>query len=207
MSPWAERGPEVEPQIARRDTAPQSDASLPDICERLVALAKRAGASDAEAYAERTRESSVKVRDGSVEELHQATSKGVGLRVFAAGRLGFAYGTDFSRDGLRKLAQSAVALAKGAAKDEFNELPRGKQLGRGPEGAYDPAIEEIDPAWKLRVARAAEHSAAQVDRRVRKFDSTGAGDYLSHSAVASSRGAAGESRASYAYLYCSPVAD
>jgi PmbA protein len=195
----------VEAQVAKRETS--REAPLPDICERLVALAKRAGASDAEAYAERTRESSVKVRDGNVEELHQATSKGVGLRVFSGGRLGFAYGTDFSRDGLRRLAQSAVALAKGAAKDEFNELPRGKSLGRGPEGAYDPAIEQIDPAWKLRVARAAEHAAAQVDARVRKFDSTGAGDYLSHSAIASSRGAAGESRASYAYVYCSPVAE
>jgi PmbA protein len=196
----------VQAQVARSKKAVHKEALL-DVCERLVALAKRAGASDAEAYAERTRESSVKVRDGSVEELHQATSKGIGLRVFAAGRLGFAYGTDFSRDGLRQLAQSALALAKGSAKDEFNELPRGKSLGRGPEGAYDPAIEDIDPAWKLRVARTAEQAAAQVDPRVRKFDSTGAGDYLSHSAIASSRGAAGESRASYVYLYCSPVAE
>src|SRR5437660_10623598 len=180
---------------------------LLDVCEKLVSLARKAGASDAEAYAERTRESSVKVRDGNVEELQQATSKGVGLRVFAAGRLGFSYGTDFSRDGLRKLAESAVALAKGAARDEFNQLPRGKQLGRGPEGWYDPAIEDIDPAWKLRAAQAAEKAAAQVDARVRKFDSTGAGDFLARSAIASSRGASGESRASYAYLYCSPVAE
>ncbi|HWE22321.1 MAG TPA: TldD/PmbA family protein [Myxococcales bacterium] len=197
----------MEAQVATRKAGAQRELPLLEVCEQLVSLAKRAGASDAEAYAERTRESSVKVRDGNVEELHQATSKGVGLRVFSAGRLGFAYGTDFSREGLRKLAQDALALAKGAAKDEFNELPRGKSLGRGPEGAYDPAIEEIDPAWKLRVARAAEQAATRVDPRVRKFDSTGAGDYLAHSAIASSKGAAGESRASYVYLYCSPVAE
>lgn len=196
----------VETQVAPAKARKHREALL-DVCEELVRLAKKAGASDSEAYAERTRDSSVKVREGNVEELQQATSKGVGLRVFAAGRLGFAYGTDFSRDGLRGLAQSAVALAKGAAKDEFNELPRGAQLGRGPEGAYDAAIEDIDPAWKLRAARAAESAAARVDRRVRKFDSTGAGDYLAHSAIASSRGASGESRASYAYVYCSPVAE
>src|SRR5207237_8232853 len=122
------------------------------------------------------------------------------------GRLGVAYGTDCSRDGLRKLAESAVALAKGAAKDEFNELPRGRSLGRGPEGWYDPAIEDIDPAWKLRAAQAAEKAASGVDRRVTRFDSTGAGDFLAHAAIASSRGAAGESRASYAFVYSSPVA-
>ena len=197
----------MEAQVASRKARKEQGTGLLDICEQLVALAKKAGASDSEAYAERTRESSVKVREGNVEELQQATSKGVGLRVFSAGRLGFAYGTDFSKDGLRNLAQSAVSLAKGAAKDEFNELPRGAQLGRGPEGAYDPAIEDIDPAWKLRAAHAAEQAAAKVDRRVRKFDGTGAGDYLARSAIASSRGASGESRASYAYLYCSPVAE
>ena len=91
------------------------DATLLDVCEQLVALARKAGASESEAYAERTRESSVKVREGNVEELQQATSKGVGLRVITAGRLGFAYGTDFSKEGLRTLAARAVSLAKSSA--------------------------------------------------------------------------------------------
>src|SRR5205823_6808852 len=158
-------------------------------------------------YAERTRDSSVKVRDGEVEELQQASSKGVGLRVISGKRLGFAYGTDFSKEGLNELARRAVALAKGAAKDEANALPHGKQLGSKGPGEYDPAIEEISPEWKLEAARAAERGARAEDARVRKFDSTGAGDFLSQSAIASSRGAYGESRASYAYVYCSPVAE
>ena len=183
--------------------------SLIDTCERLVELARKTGAGEAEAYAERTRESSVKVRDGAVEELQQATSKGVGLRVISGGRLGFAYGTDFSREGLKGLAESAFALAKGAAKDDSNVLPRGAQLGfsKGAEGEYDPAIESLDPAWKLQTARACEKAASGVDPRVRKFDSTGAGDFIAQSAIVSSKGASGESRASYAYLFCSPVGE
>ena len=182
--------------------------NLPDVCEELVKLAKKAGAAEAEAYAERTRDSSVRVRDGEVEELQQASSKGVGLRVIHGGRLGFAYGTDFSKAGLKLLAERANALAKGAAKDPSNGLPRGAQLGKaGTEGEYDPAIANISPEWKLWAARAAERGARAEDGRVRKFDSTGAGDFLSQSAIASSRGATGESRASYAYVYCSPVAE
>jgi PmbA protein len=182
--------------------------NLIDVCDQLVRLARKAGAAEAEAYAERTRDSSVRVRDGEVEELQQAASKGVGLRVMKEKRLGFAYGTDFSKDGLKSLAQRAVALAKGAAKDDSNALPRGKQLGApGAEGDYDPAIEGISPEWKLWAARAAERGAKAEDARVRKFDSTGAGDFLSQSAISSSRGARGESRASYAYVYCSPVAE
>lgn len=180
--------------------------NLLGVCEQLVQLARKAGAAEAEAYAERTRDSSVRVRDGEVEQLEQASSKGVGLRVVKEKRLGFAYGTDFSKEGLRELALRAVSLAKGAARDEANALPR--QFGDpAAAGEYDPAIEGISPQWKLEAARAAERGARAEDARVRKFDSTGAGDFLSQSAIASSRGASGESRASYAYVYCSPVAE
>jgi PmbA protein len=180
---------------------------LAEVCEELVRVAKKAGAAEAEAYAERTRDSSVRVRDGEVEELQQASSKGVGLRVISGGRLGFAYGTDFSNAGLKWLAGRAMALAKGAAKDAANGLPRGAQLGKAKDGEYDEAIANISPEWKLQAARAAEMGAKAEDARVRKFDSTGAGDFLSESAIASSRGALGTSRASYAYVYCSPVAE
>ncbi len=181
--------------------------SLSATCERLVELARKAGASEAEAYAERTRDASVRVRDGEVEQLRQASSKGIGLRVISAGRLGFAYGTDLGKDGLKELAAKAVALAKGSAKDETNRLPRGAQLGSGPSGEYDAAIESIAPEWKLKAALEAEKGARAEDPRVRKFDSTGAGEFLGESAIASSRGASGVSRASYAYVYCSPVAE
>jgi PmbA protein len=192
--------------------APPPDAGsaqLLDVAARLVELARKAGAGEAEAYAESSREASVRVRDGEVEELSQATSKGVGLRVIGKGRLGFAYGTDFSRDGLRRIAESAVALSRLSAKDESNALPRGAVLGFNPEGTgdYDPAIEQLDPAWKLAAAREAERAAKGADPRVRKFDSTGAGDYLAHAAVVSSRGAAGASRATYVSVDCSPVAE
>ena len=103
--------------------------NLLDACEHLVKLARKAGASEAEAYAERTRDASVRVRDGEVEELQQASSKGIGLRVITGQRLGFSYGTDLSTEGLKKIAETAVALAKGAAKDKANGLPRGRELG------------------------------------------------------------------------------
>ena len=181
--------------------------NLLDTCEQLMKLARKAGATEAEAYAERTRDASVRVRDGQVEQLEQASSKGIGLRVITGQRLGFAYGTDLSKDGLKLLAEKAVALAKGAAKDPANGLPRGTRLGAAAEGDFDAAIEDIAPEWKLQAAREAEQGARAEDPRVRKFDSTGAGDFLSQSAIFSSHGAQGESRASYAYVYCSPVAE
>src|SRR5207249_8924131 len=113
-----------------------------------VKLARKAGAAEAEAYAERTRDASVRVRDGEVEELHQASSKGIGLRVICGQRLGFTYGTDLSKDGLKKLAENAVALAKGAAKDKANRLPRDAELGDTAASEAAPALAAISPQCK-----------------------------------------------------------
>jgi PmbA protein len=197
------------PQAAAPQAPDARAKELQQVADQLVELSLSAGAGEAEAYCEGTRESSVRVRDGEVEELSQATSKGVGLRVITGGRLGFAYGTDFSTAGLRLLAERAAALAKLSAKDEHNALPKGALLGfnAAAAGDYDPAIEDIDPSWKLSAAREAERAARAEDARVRKFDSTGAGDYLAHAAIASSRGARGSSRASYVFVDCSPVAE
>ena len=203
------KDPGMNPRSQVPPPADATEAALLDVAARLVELAKKAGAEEAEAFAERTRDASVKVRDGAVEELSQAMGKGVGLRVFSGGRLGFASGTDFSKEGLATLATQAVALSRESARDQHNGLPRGKALGFANEGTgdYDPAIEALPPGWKLDAARAAEAAARAHDPRVRKFDSTGAGDYLAHSAIASSHGAHASSRASYVQVWCAPVAE
>ena len=69
-----------------RRVMPKEAADLAAVCARIADLACRAGADEAEAYAERTRRATVRVRDGEIEDLTQATGKGVGLRVVVGGR-------------------------------------------------------------------------------------------------------------------------
>ena len=66
------------------------------LAKKLMARAKKKGAQQAEVFIEVGREASVRVRDGEIEDLTQATSKGVGVRVFVKKRLGFAWTSDFT---------------------------------------------------------------------------------------------------------------
>ena len=59
---------------------------------RLVKRRRRRAHAEAEAYAERAARGRLRVRDGEIEDLTQATVQGRGLRVIVQGRLGFAYG-------------------------------------------------------------------------------------------------------------------
>ena len=66
------------------------------LAKKVVQRATKKGARQAEAFLEVGRQSSCRVRDGEIEDLTEATSKGVGLRIITKDhRLGFAYTSDF----------------------------------------------------------------------------------------------------------------
>ena len=85
--------------------------ALRESAARAVEAARRLGADRADAYLEVSRESQVRVRDGDVEDLTQATARGVGLRLIKDGSLGFAYSSDLGEADLEELARRALALA------------------------------------------------------------------------------------------------
>jgi PmbA protein len=186
-----------------------SDRDLLEVCRKVVARARKAGATQAEAYAERTREASVRVRDGEIEDLVEATGKGLGLRVIRDGRLGFAYTSDFSEDALADFVKRALALARVSERDPANRLPDAKALEkRNPElhGLFDPEVEALTAQWKIDAARLIEKAARAEDRRISGFEAVGAGDHLEEVAIASSEGLEDRHRGSYVFLYAMPVA-
>src|SRR5438270_2623326 len=138
---------------------------LEALAKELVARAKKKGAKQAEAFIELGRESSCRVRDGQIEDLTQATSKGAGLRVFVDNRLGFAWTSDFTKAALDQFVDRAVELARAAAPNPLNGLPDKKLLQKPSEvGAlFDAAVSELDPEWKIK-------SALEMERAGKSFD-------------------------------------
>jgi PmbA protein len=179
------------------------------LAKKLVQRAKKKGASQAEAYLEIGRQSSCRVRDGKIEDLTEATSKGVGIRVIVQNRLGFAYTSDFDPSSLDAFVDRAVQLAEAAAPNKLNGLPTGRDLEgdhSAIEGLFDPAVAKLPSDWKLKAAIEIEKAGKAFDPRVRTFESVGAGDHVVDVVVASSEGALGSFSGTYVYLYASPVA-
>lgn len=190
------------------DQTPDRTPELRDLAARMVELARKAGAKEAEAFVERGREASVTVRAGEIEELSEASSKGIGLRVIVNGRLGFGSTTDFDPAALELLAKRTVALAKEAAPDKANVLPVKELKGdksRIP-GLFDDAVAELEPGWKIRAALEMERAARAQDARCNNFEGSGAGESVSEYAIASSHGLVDSERGTSVYLWCSPVA-
>lgn len=177
------------------------------LAQKLVARAKKKGARQAEAFIEVGRDASCRVRDGEIEDLTQATSKGVGVRVIKKDRLGFAYTSDFEGQSLEHFVDRALALAEAAAPNPLNGLPSRKEVGATDVGElFDPQVAALPSDWKIKAALEAEKAGKAVDPRVRTFESVGAGENISEVYLASSEGVRAGFQGTYVYLYAVPVA-
>jgi PmbA protein len=110
-------GSNLFPQSANSDLLDQT--ALSALAQRLVEAARRAGADAADAIAVRGVSQGVEVRDGRVEESERSEGDDVGLRVLVGRRQAVVSTNDISGDGVAKLAERAVAMARVAPDDRY----------------------------------------------------------------------------------------
>src|SRR6185295_7149554 len=103
-------------------------SALSTLAQRLVEAARRAGAADAVAV--RGVSQGVEVRDGRVEESERSEGDDVGLRVLVGQRQAVVSTNDVSGDGIARLAERAVAMARVAPEDKFVGLADPALLAR-----------------------------------------------------------------------------
>jgi PmbA protein len=105
-------------------------SALSTLAQRLVEAARRVGADAADAVAVRGVSQGVEVRDGRVEESERSEGDDVGLRVLVGQRQAVVSTNDVSGDGIAKLAERAVAMARVAPDDKYVGLADPTLLAR-----------------------------------------------------------------------------
>jgi PmbA protein len=175
---------------------------LAPLAERAVAAALDAGASAAEAYASEAENREVRVHGGAIESLSAATERGLGVRAWIGGRVGYGFGTDLSETGVAAIADRAAEAAAVADEDEFAAPPAGAGEPPRIEGLSDPSRGEWSPQGMAGVALAVERAALDADPRVVGVEQAVCFDSAERVAIAGSGVApcAYESSSSYAYL-------
>jgi PmbA protein len=132
------------------------------LAERLVEAARRAGADAADAVAVRGISQGIEVRDGRVEESERAEGDDLGLRVLVGLRQAVVSTNDVSGQGIDRLAERAVAMARVAPDDKYVGLADPQLLARDL-----PDLDLLDPdipstSELERRAREAEQAALAV---------------------------------------------
>ncbi len=134
-------------------------SALSTLAQRLVEAARRAGADAADAVAVRGVSQGVEVREGRVEESERSEGDDVGLRVLVGRRQAVVSTNDISTDGVSKLAERAVAMARVAPDDKYVGLADPSLL------AHEfPDLDMLDPVTP---------SVAELERRAVEAEAAG----------------------------------
>lgn len=158
---------------------------LADLCARAVEGAR--SGEDVEAFASEGKRTQVRVRGGEVESLTFADSRGLGVRVIAGNRVGYAYAADPDEDGVDELVGSARESAGFAQPDQGNTLPSLGDVEPLPE-IFREAQTGVETSQKVSRAVELERAAVSVHPEVRKVESAAYGDSVSRVAIASTKG-------------------
>jgi PmbA protein len=195
--------PQPVPQAAA-----ETETDLESLAADVVALALKAGATDAEAVAREGDEFSVNVRMGDVETLKESGSRGLGLRVFRGKRSASASTSDLTPDGIRQLVEGAMALANVTEEDAFNGLPETSEFGSlstDQHLCYDD-VYSLSGAERIEWARRCEAAALAADPRITNSDGGSFDAATGRKVLANSRGFLGGYRTSYAGVSAAPLA-
>ncbi len=161
-----------------------------EIAKQVVTQASASGV-EAEAMITDEIETNIQLGNGEVEKLSQSGSKGLGVRIIDGGRVGYAYTSDFSAEGIEKTWRTAVELAAIATPDENRTLPEPQPIPEEDLEIWDDALAQVTPEQKIDLLKKITETALAYDPRVLMIPMCVYQDSIGKVYLANSKGFAG----------------
>jgi PmbA protein len=178
---------------------------LLDIATRVAGWAH--DGEQVEAFVVHERETEVRAYEGAVESLTAAEAQGIGVRVVAGGRQGYAYAGTLDESVLHETLQEARDNAGFAQPDEFNGVAEPDGVTPASLDLYDEGLAGFAADDKVALAIELERATRAADPRISGIESAEYVDTILESAVATSTGVVGTTRETGCYLSAYALAE
>lgn len=173
-------------------------ADLLDLATRVAGWA--GDGEQVEAYVSRGRTTEIRVYEGGIEQMSVADAEGIGVRVVAGGRQGFAYAGSLAEDALRETLDEARDNAGFGTPDEFAGVAAPDGMAAADIDPWDDRLASFSTDRKIDLALSLERLVRAGDPRIRGLESTDYGDHAADTAIATSTGIQARSRSGVCYL-------
>ena len=178
------------------------EKDLLGLAESLVEYGRKKGADQIEISINAGTNFSVEVRKGEIEQLEQADSTILSLRVIQEQKVATASSFDFTLQTLHHLIDKAIERARFSSADEYAGLPEKEEvvIDIAQLKLYDPEILILDTKTKIELAKQTE-AICLADSHITNSHGAGFSSEVKTVALANSMGFSGTYKASACYLW------
>ncbi len=196
---------DVSAQLGVIDPERAESSELGELADRIAGWAREG--EELEAYVSRGSHTAVKVFGGDVESFSSAQSEGVGIRVIAGHRQGFAYAASLDPAIIEETLAEARDNAQFGEVDEFLGLAEPDGVEAVDLDLYRPELADFPAARKIEMTLELERATKAADPRIKGVESADYGDSISESAVATSNGIRTTARRTVCSVWAGAMAD
>ena len=199
-----------EPVSPHDDSIGRLDA-LAGTAERLLAMARAAGASQAEVSCSEERGLNASVRMGAVETVESTRDRGIAVTVYFGQRRGSASTADLRESSLQATVDQACAIARHTESDPAAGLADAARMARPQLDGKFPEFDawhpwEVDADRAIDLALACEQAGRDADPRIGNSDGASVGSSASFGVYANSHGFIGRERSTQHSIGCALIA-
>jgi PmbA protein len=160
-----------------------------DLYEVADAVLARAGDDEQiEVVVARSRDTEVRVYEGEIESLSAAESQGIGVRVVADGRQGFASAGSLDPDVLDETLDEARDNAAYGEFDEFNGLAEPDGVDEAELDLFRPGLADTPTERKIDLALELEQAVRDGDERIVGIESAEYADSMAEAVIVTTTG-------------------
>jgi PmbA protein len=173
------------------DISRQDQAALEQVVEQAISLARREGATAAEAAVGVSAGLSVTVRLGEVETLEYQRDRSLAVTVYSGHRKGSASTANLAPGAVEETVAKALSIANFTTEDEYAGLPDASVMAREPPDLDLSHPWELDAPGAIELARRCEQAALAYDARIRNSEGASVGTHRRLAVFGNSHGFVG----------------
>ncbi len=183
------------------------EQQVSEAVEQVLEVAKRLGASAADAAASMDSGISLSVRKGEIETLEHHLGQNLSVTVYDGARKGSASTTDLSKAAIEEAVGAAMSIARHTSEDPCNGLaPAERMATELPDlDLYHPW--ELNAAEFIELATECERHALEADSRICNSEGASVNSFGGVSAYGNSHGFLGVRRGTQHSVSCSVIAE
>ncbi len=156
--------------MSQPEAAHPVQSELESVVEQALALARRRGATAAEAGVGASSGLSVTVRLGEVETLEYQRDRSLGVTVYVGHRKGSASTANLTPSAVEETVSKAMSIASFTAEDEYSGLPDAELMARNLPDLDLCHPWDIDAPAAIELAKRCEAAGLAVDPRIKNSE-------------------------------------